>query len=248
MRDEIISYDDIVEAEGARLQKGINFRVSKKHSVMLMSLRDGKPYSDEIDEKTGSLIYEGHDAAKNHSADPKNSDQPLYLPSGKLTENGKLMKAVLDYKEGKSNPELVQVYEKIKKGLWSDKGFFNLVDANIVHVGNRNVFRFSLHPVDIGVGVFKRPVEISPTRIIPSNVKVEVWRRDKGKCVVCGATQNLHFDHDIPFSEGGSSLTAKNVQLLCMKHNLEKSNKIVAFLPLLFPIGMAIGSVLEHKL
>lgn len=39
--------------------------------------------------------------------------------------------------------------------------------------------------------------------------------------------KNLHFDHDLPFSKGGISLTAKNVRLLCMKHNLEKSDAIV---------------------
>lgn len=42
----------------------------------------------------------------------------------------------------------------------------------------------------------------------------------------CGANVNLHFDHILPFSKGGTSLTAKNVRLLCMKHNLEKSAKI----------------------
>jgi len=44
--------------------------------------------------------------------------------------------------------------------------------------------------------------------------------------VICGDTKNLHFDHDLPFSKGGASLIAKNVQLLCMKHNLQKSDKI----------------------
>ena len=50
--------------------------------------------------------------------------------------------------------------------------------------------------------------------------------RDKGQCVICGDKKNLHFDHDLPFSKGGTSLTAKNVRLLCMKHNLEKSANI----------------------
>jgi hypothetical protein len=40
--------------------------------------------------------------------------------------------------------------------------------------------------------------------------------------------KSLHFDHDIPFSKGGSSLAAANVRLLCAKHNLEKSDKILA--------------------
>ena len=33
-------------------------------------------------------------------------------------------------------------------------------------------------------------------------MKVEVWRRDRGQCVQCGSTKNLHYDHDIPFSKG----------------------------------------------
>jgi 5-methylcytosine-specific restriction endonuclease McrA len=45
-------------------------------------------------------------------------------------------------------------------------------------------------------------------------MKVEVWRRDRGQCVLCGSTKNLRFDHDIPFSKGESSLTAANVRLL----------------------------------
>jgi 5-methylcytosine-specific restriction endonuclease McrA len=43
---------------------------------------------------------------------------------------------------------------------------------------------------------------------------------------MCGDTKNLHFDHELPFSKGGTSLSAKNVRLLCMKHNLQKSDKI----------------------
>lgn len=127
MRDEIIAYDEIVKREGTRPQKGMNFRASKKHSVVLMSLRENKPYADTIDEETGLLIYEGHNAARNHCPNPQTADQPLYLPSGKLTENGKFLKTVLDYRDGKGNPELIKVYEKIKKGIWSDKGFFHLL-------------------------------------------------------------------------------------------------------------------------
>jgi 5-methylcytosine-specific restriction endonuclease McrA len=43
---------------------------------------------------------------------------------------------------------------------------------------------------------------------------------------MCGATTGLHFDHDIPYSKGGASITADNVQLLCAQHNLEKHDKI----------------------
>ena len=39
------------------------------------------------------------------------------------------------------------------------------------------------------------------------------------------------YDHDIPFFKGGSSLTTENVRLLCGKHNLQKSGKIMSLLP-----------------
>jgi hypothetical protein len=41
-----------------------------------------------------------------------------------------------------------------------------------------------------------------------------------------GSKDNLHFDHIIPYSKGGSSLLAENIQLLCARHNLGKKDKI----------------------
>jgi len=34
----------------------------------------------------------------------------------------------------------------------------------------------------------------------------------------------LHYDYDVPYSKGGSSLTAKNIRLICARHNLAKSD------------------------
>jgi hypothetical protein len=58
--------------------------------------------------------------------------------------------------------------------------------------------------------------------------------------VQCGSTKNLHFDHDIPFSKGGSSLTGANVRLLCAKCNLQKSDKILTIAPWIL-VGAAGG-------
>lgn len=60
---------------------------------------------------------------------------------------------------------------------------------------------------------------------IPREVVDAIYRRDGGKCVYCGSTQNLQLDHIIPFSRGGAT-TIENLQLLCQKCNIEKSNKI----------------------
>ena len=63
------------------------------------------------------------------------------------------------------------------------------------------------------------------SRYIPKPIKKIVWLRDNGKCVDCGSTDNLEYDHIIPFSKGGAN-TVKNIQILCSKCNRKKSNKI----------------------
>lgn len=61
---------------------------------------------------------------------------------------------------------------------------------------------------------------------IPSHIKEAVWKRDKQSCVICGSKNNLEFDHNIPFSKGGSN-SINNIQLLCQNCNRKKSNKIM---------------------
>jgi len=60
---------------------------------------------------------------------------------------------------------------------------------------------------------------------IPEDIKQIVWRRDEGKCCYCGSTENLEFDHIIPFTKGGSD-SVKNLQILCLSCNRKKSSKI----------------------
>lgn len=62
---------------------------------------------------------------------------------------------------------------------------------------------------------------------IPESVRIEVWRRDGGMCARpgCGSREKLEYDHIIPLSKGGTN-TARNIELLCEKHNREKSNHI----------------------
>lgn len=56
---------------------------------------------------------------------------------------------------------------------------------------------------------------------IPEDVRREVFRRDGGRCAVCGADSLLQFDHVIPVALGGAS-TAQNLQLLCAPCNRDK--------------------------
>ncbi len=63
------------------------------------------------------------------------------------------------------------------------------------------------------------------SRHIPDEVRREVWQRDQGRCVLCGAMDYLEFDHIIPFSKGGAN-TVKNVRLLCRRCNNLKRDRI----------------------
>ena len=228
--DDIISHAQLSIAEGQSLQRGMNYKVTPDYSVFLMSIRKNAPYKDEIDLNTNSIIYEGHDARKDHAKNPKEEDQPYHTPKGNLTENGKFFVEAEAYKLGsRKEPHIIKVYEKIRDGVWSYKGFFGLVDAKIKTDGKRKVFKFYLKPVNF-TSIRKKIEEIPFNRVIPTHVKLEVYKRDKGICVKCGSNINLHFDHDLPYSKGGTSLTAKNIRLLCMKCNLNKSSKIMSFL------------------
>lgn len=229
MLDEIFSYREMCDMEHKQtLQRGMNFRLNPGYSVILMSQRGNAPYKDQIHPDGVTIEYEGHDTPrKSYVHNPKDEDQPAKLFNGRLTQNGLFVKAAQDFKEHGKKPELVKVYEKVLTGVWSLKGFFDLVDYKIIHDDKRNVFRFMLRlsdrTVDDKVSSYEMPTH---TRLIPTEVKKEVWKRDAGKCVICGVTKNLHFDHDLPFSKGGTSLSTKNVRLLCVKHNLQKSAKI----------------------
>lgn len=228
IRDDILSYREMCDAENVQtLQRGMNFRLNPNYSVILMSQRPNAPYQDKIHDDGVTIEYEGHDVSrKSYEHKPKHEDQPRELPSGRLAQNGLFAKSVDEYKSDKRVSELVKVYEKVFPGVWSLKGFFDLVDYKIANDGKRNVFRFILHLSDRKENITNIDKELLHTRLIPSEVKKEVWQRDKGMCVMCKSRENLHFDHDLPFSKGGTSLTPKNVRLLCMKHNLEKSAKI----------------------
>jgi len=231
MRGNIISYFEMCQKEGSSLQRGMNFRLRGRHSVILMSVRPNSPYQDRLEEDGSMLIYEGHDEPKTSQIrNPKSIDQPEFLPSGNLTENGKFHQAAQDFKAGKKLPDIVRVYEKLKKGIWSDNGYFHLIDSWVESDGHRHVFKFKLVAVE-DVASDEMPLdnqtaETKRSRIIPTAVKLEVWKRDKGRCVECGAIDELHFDHILPYSRGGTSLKADNVQLLCARHNLIKSAKI----------------------
>lgn len=223
---EIISYLEMCRVEGASLQRGMNFGHQGRESVLLMSVRRNAPYRDAVEDGGRVLIYEGHDVSKTEARNPKKVDQPMQLANGKLTQNGLFWHAAKDFMAGEAPAERVRVYEKIRTGIWVYNGAFRLVGALQQDSAGRKVFKFRLEldpQAELGSTGAR---SVHRERFIPSHVKVAVWKRDRGRCVKCGSGDNLHFDHVIPFSLGGSSLVEENVQLLCARHNLEKRDKV----------------------
>ena len=197
--------------------------------IVLSSHRPGAPYDDLLEENGTVLIYEGHDESRNiNNPYPKQLDQPLHSKTGKLTQNGLFHEAAQAYVRNEKPATRVRVYEKIKDGIWSYNGLFLLIDSWTETSGNRRVFKFKLNAMpDQESDPSIESIELEQRRIIPSHVKLAVWKRDGGVCVECGSKTNLHFDHILPYSKGGTSETEENIQLLCMKHNIQKGAKLL---------------------
>lgn len=69
---------------------------------------------------------------------------------------------------------------------------------------------------------------------IPLQVRDEVWRRDGGRCAFvgederrCEETGFLEVDHVVPLARGGSSDDARNLRLLCRRHNLLEARRML---------------------
>ena len=226
---DVLTHNEMCSIEKVNLQRGMNFRPGdKNYSILLMSVMSNSPYNDGFSEDGRLLTYEGEDVSKRDIQSPKSVDQPIFTKTG-LTNNGKFFKAAEDYKLGRrKNPEKVKVYEKVTNNVWSDKGWFYLIDVYFEHSlqEKRKTFKFILSAL-YQLGNAQEIEDFEFSRRIPTRVKQIVWERDGGRCVDCGATTDLHFDHILPFSKGGTSTDPSNVQILCSRHNLKKSNKIL---------------------
>lgn len=59
---------------------------------------------------------------------------------------------------------------------------------------------------------------------------LELCARVGGKCVKCGAVDNLTRDHIQPISQGGTD-SIENIQPLCLRCNVQKRTATIAYLP-----------------
>ncbi len=229
---DIVTHAEMCQAEGGMLQRGMTFRSAPNVGVILMSQRPNALYRDAVD-GDGNLLYEGHDAPRTADhPEPKQLDQPRYFPSGKPTENGKFADWTDRHLRNEVPPAMFHVYEKLRDGIWHFRGPYFLKGYRFVEVGPRSVFEFQLTPIfatalgTTGSSATSGGNDDVVSRQIPTAVKQIVYKRDKGRCVLCGSDKNIHFDHDLPYSKGGTSLSAENIRILCAKCNLSKGGRI----------------------
>lgn len=212
-----------------QIQRGMNFGMGGTYSVILMSIKKNAPYADRISDDGLTIYYEGHDIPGDKL---KQHDQPSLYPSGKYTQNGQFKQAI-DTAKRTGIYHVVKAYEKIQPGIWNYRGLFELRDYGLVERSGRRVYEFVLTVTDQEINaphkhLQPKAVDIDQTRQIPGKIKLAVYKRDEGQCTRCGSRDNLHFDHVLPFSKGGTSLKEENIQLLCARHNLQKSAKLDA--------------------
>jgi hypothetical protein len=226
--NQIVSYREMCNEENQeQLQRGMNFGIGGGYSVVLMSVKPNAPYTDRISDDGLTIYYEGHDVPGDKL---KQHNQPESTPAGTLTQNGLFSLAIETGKKTGDYP-LAKVYEKLQMGIWTYRGLFEMRDYQFIERGGRKVFEFVLTITDQDIKTAEKHlankhIDLEQTRQIPGKVKLAVFKRDQGQCIKCGSKDNLHFDHLLPYSKGGTSLKEENIQLLCARHNLQKSAKL----------------------
>ena len=99
--------------------------------------------------------------------------------------------------------------------------------TNVFELAEPSPIPYAIFRVAVAIANQTRTTQLSgpPTRHIPRDVRQRVWQRFGGRCAECSADDYLEFDHVIPVAKGGSNSDA-NVQLLCRRCNLKKSDHI----------------------
>jgi hypothetical protein len=187
----IISAAEVIAREGVELHKSMNFRDDEFMLPVFLVLAREHGHEDVWDDENQQFVFEGHDSTTVESG--RSVDQLAMYESGRLTDNGKFLKAANAFNDGiRKEPLQIQVYEKIDSGVWFDKGIFDLIDARNVSEDGRKVFKFYLTVADMS-GNYSEHDPDRIERLLPAALKAEIWKRDRGRCTECLSESDLHF-------------------------------------------------------
>ena len=102
------------------------------------------------------------------------------------------------------------------------------LDAGIIQLFNGSMIQLREF-ASTGYPDAPKPDKIKDERkarkALTNEIMSAVWARDEVMCVECGSTDDLQFDHMVPYSKGGSS-TVENLRILCQPCNSSRGNKI----------------------
>ncbi len=205
--------------EGHNLSSEMNYRLSYDHSILLMSLTPEASRSHRVENNGSTIIYEGHNVAQGRFKPViRFIDQPMHFHAGGLTQNGLFYKAAMDYKNSISAPEPVRIYQELKTGIWIYDGLFKVVDAWQEPDLERNVFRFRLELHDESYsGNAYSECRAKDWRVFPRSLKLEAWKRDGGRCSLCGSSLHLRFT--VTRRPGSNEISSfEDIRLLCSDH------------------------------
>jgi hypothetical protein len=99
--------------------------------------------------------------------------------------------------------------------------------TNTFFLGQQSLIPYAIFTAAVAMANQTKVARQGPAsaRQIPRDVRQRVWQRYAGRCAECGAGDYLEFDHIIPVAKGGGN-SDSNVQLLCRRCNLKKSDAI----------------------
>jgi hypothetical protein len=159
-------------------------------------------------ERASAMLYLDHLLAKAKKAEAE-AKEALELQLGAVNPFPLLLTLSVD----------TRYYGVYKKSLWSATK--RLTSQQWIALITDKAKREDSKLAALG----NRTQRVNKREFVSDETKIDVWRRDGGKCVKCGSRERLEFDHIIPVALGGSS-TARNIELLCEECNRSKGASV----------------------
>lgn len=148
-----------------------------------------------------------------------------YLRSFK-EPNGDIIETVNVYRCDITGIEIINGYDFFRYGdniHISEEGMEKIIEDYVEYFG----WRYSCQYPSVVEWLYLRFCKkIKRNNFIPKKVKEYVLKKYKHTCNYCGSKDKLHIDHIYPVAKGGLT-ELKNLQVLCSKCNIKKSNKIL---------------------